>query len=178
MFCPTCGTLNEDGVLFCGGCGTKLTAQQQVVQRPAYQQPIYQQPVYQQPVYRQPVYQQPIYQQPVYQPQWQPAQPAYQPPLPGKGWGIAGMVLGIAAVVFGVSWVLGGICAVLAIVFSAIAQARARRAGRNNGMAIAGLICGGIGLAIAVVAASVAFEMAAAGYGNFVDVGMDFTENL
>ena len=160
MFCPTCGTLNEDGVPFCGGCGAKLMAQQQAVQQPVYQQPTYQQPAYQPPVY---------------QPYWQPMQPAYQPPLPGKGMGVAGMILGIAAVSFGVVWFLSAICAVLAIIFSAISQSKARRVGRNNGMAIAGLICGGIGLAIAVIAASVAFEMVGAVSENFIDPGLDYT---
>lgn len=185
MFCPTCGTLNEDGVPFCGGCGAKMALQQQIFRQPVYQQPVCQQPIYQppsyqqqQPVFQQPMYQQAAYQQPVYQPQWQPMQPACQQVLPGKGMGVAGMILGIVAISLSASWVLGGICAVLAIAFSAIAQAKARRVGRNNGMAIAGLICGGVGLAIAVIFASVAFEMAVAGYENFVDVGMDFTENL
>ena len=84
------------------------------------------------------------------------------------------MILGIVAIALSASWVLGGICAVLAIAFSAIAQAKARRVGRNNGMAIAGLICGGVGLAIAVIFASVAFETIAR-YGNVVDPGLDYT---
>lgn len=182
MYCPVCGTLNEDGVPFCGGCGAKMMAQQPIYQQPAYQQPIYQQPVYQQPPYRQPpyqpIYQQPAYQQPVYPPQWQPMQPFPQTSVPGKGMGLAGMILGIASIMFCMAWVLSGICAVLAIVFSALAQSKARKAGRNNGMAIAGLICGGIGLALTVLIATVSWKMPSVNYGNYVDVGMEHTENL
>ena len=98
--------------------------------------------------------------------------------MPGKGLGVAGLILGIGSLVLAASWVLGGICAVLAIVFSALAQTKARTVGRNNGMAIAGLICGGVGLAMAVLIAAVSFSTLATGYGKFGDVGMEYTQSL
>ena len=92
--------------------------------------------------------------------------------------GIAGLVLGICSLVLASSWVLGGICAVLAIVFSALAQTKARTVGRNNGMAIAGLICGGVGLAIAALLCIVSIELMSQTYAGYPDVGIDYTQNM
>ena len=102
MFCPNCGTLNEDQACFCGACGTKLMEQQTPCQ--------------------QPVVQQKPEQQSYYQVQSWPAQPRWQMPradkVPGRGLGIAGLVLGVVSVVFGMVWVLSAICGVLAVIFS------------------------------------------------------------
>ncbi len=49
MFCPNCGTQIDENALFCGVCGTKLSANEQ----PQYEQPQYEQPQYEQPVYPQ-----------------------------------------------------------------------------------------------------------------------------
>ena len=167
MYCPVCGTLNEDTVPFCGGCGASLVPQQ----------PVYQQPVYQpQP----PVYQPPVYQQSVYPPQQLPVYP-YQPPVPttvpGKGLGIASLILGIASLLFGAVWIVSGICAVLAITFGAVAQAKARQAGRGNGMALGGLICGAIGLAVAVLFGMSTMEIMSV-LTDYSDVGMDYTQSM
>ena len=170
MFCPVCGTLNEDTVPYCGGCGRPLIPQQ---------------PVYQQPVRQEPVYQQPVRQYPIYQPQglpvhpyWQPPQLAVKTPVPGRGLGIAGLILGIASLLFGVVWFLSGICAVLAIIFSAVALAKAKQAGRFNGMALGGLLCGAIGLAVAALFGSAVMEILSAVSKDFTDVGMDYTQNM
>ncbi len=69
MFCPNCGTQLEDNALFCGSCGTRMSADQQ----PQQAQPQYEQPQYQQPQYEQPQYQQ--YGQPQYQQYGQPQAP-------------------------------------------------------------------------------------------------------
>ena len=175
MFCPVCGTLNEDTVAFCGGCGGPLVPQQPAPQQPVCQQPVYQQPVYQQPVYQQPAYQpQPM---PAY-PYWMPPQPVVQPPVPGKGLGIASLILGIASLVLGAVWFVSGICAVLAIIFGAVALGKAKQVGRGNGMAIGGVICGAVGLAVAVLFGMAVIEIWSAISGELTDVGMDFTQSM
>ena len=135
MFCPNCGTLNEDQACFCGACGTKLMEQQTPCP--------------------QPVVQQKPEQQSYYQVQSWPVQPRWQMPradkVPGRGLGIAGLVLGVVSVVFGMVWVLSAICGVLAVIFSVAALCKADKAGQSNGTATAGLICGLIGLALALV---------------------------
>lgn len=70
MFCPNCGKENNDGVMFCSGCGTALNGGQQAQPQPQYQQNPYQQNPYQQ--------------NPV-------------PVQPGKGLAIAALVLGIVS---------------------------------------------------------------------------------
>lgn len=94
MFCPECGTKNEDYARFCAKCGTLLNVpedhaepmeavdyngmnpEQPQVQQPVYeQQPQMQQPVYEQPQMQQPMYQQPMYGQPMYQQPPKPRQP-------------------------------------------------------------------------------------------------------
>jgi membrane-bound ClpP family serine protease len=74
---------------------------------------------------------------------------------PPNGLGVAALVLGVASLVAAVSFVLfplalpGGLAA---IVFGLIAMARGRtRGATNSGQAAAGLICGILALAIAVV---------------------------
>ena len=65
-------------------------------------------------------------------------------PKDAKGVSIAGMVLGICSIVFAV-W-LGFILGILAIIFSIVGIKRGK-----NGMAIAGLVTGIIGLSISVL---------------------------
>ena len=185
MICPVCGTLNEDHVPFCGGCGGRLVRQQPVapppVQQPVYQQPVYQQPVYQQPVYQQSVYQQSVYQQPAYPPiypSWQPPRPVVKAPVPGRGFAIAGLVLGIASVALFALWVLSGICAVLAIIFSAVAMSKAKQAGRGNGMALAGLIIGAVGLAVAALFGMTVWDIMSTYNVDYGNLGMDFTKDM
>lgn len=72
MFCPNCGTNNEDGVAFCANCGCQLDSQQP-------QQDVPPQAPYQQP-------------QNGYQPPYVPTTPIAQP---GKGLAVAALVLGI-----------------------------------------------------------------------------------
>ena len=92
MYCPQCGTFNQDGSANCVNCGYALSASQPYRQQsPQYAQP--QQPQYGQPQYGQP--QQPQYgqpqqqyghpQQPQYgQPQQQYGQPQYGQPQYGQ----------------------------------------------------------------------------------------------
>lgn len=73
----------------------------------------------------------------------------YVPPQQNepKGYAIAGMVLGIVSIVCCCSPYIGIGAGVLALVFSIIVLSQ-NRAGR--GMAIAGVICGAIGLLLAI----------------------------
>ena len=76
MYCPQCGTFNQDGSANCVNCGYALSAAQPQQQAPQYAQP--QQPQYGQQQYGQP--QQPQYGQ-AWQPQYgQPQQPQYGQP--------------------------------------------------------------------------------------------------
>ena len=181
MFCPYCATQNADYAKFCAGCGAKLIDEQSICSEPAqpayWQQPCEPQPqppAYQQPSYQQLPYQQPMVQQPAYQ------QPAYFPyqqndPVPGKGMGVAGMVLGISSLVLCSVWYIAGPCALIGLILSIVSMCKARKAGKNNGFALTGIICCGIGLLIAVLL-GVAVMSTLAGwlggeYGSFPDNG-------
>ncbi|MGW3068603.1 DUF4190 domain-containing protein [Streptomyces sp. NPDC001130] len=71
------------------------------------------------------------------------------PPMPSNGMGTASLVLGILSAVLFVLWPLALIMGVLAIIFGILGRAKAKRGEATNpGMALAGLICGGAGIAI------------------------------
>jgi hypothetical protein len=118
------------------------------------------------PAYGAPSYpqQQPMPQQypsaPVYPPQQGYPQPmGYMPPQygtplvnPGQGLGVASMVLGILALPLMCLKGVGLLAAIAAVIMGHIAHAQSKRAnGQANGMALAGLICGYISLAIVVL---------------------------
>ncbi|MER7176746.1 DUF4190 domain-containing protein, partial [Streptomyces mesophilus] len=84
------------------------------------------------------------------------AQPGYgwpHMPLPANnGMGTASLVLGIIATVLFCLWPVAIIVGILAIIFGAIGRGKARRGEANNGgQALAGLICGCVGTAVAVL---------------------------
>lgn len=81
MFCPECGTRNEDDARFCAACGTSLV-EFQTQQEPMFQ-PQYQQASQGQP-YQQAPQGQPYQQTPQGQPYQQAPQQQYQPPRPPK----------------------------------------------------------------------------------------------
>ena len=139
MFCPNCGTQNAEGTAFCAGCGANLNAKQAPVQQPVYQQPVYQQPVYQQPAAN-----------------------------PGKGLGITGMVLGIVALVFFCSWYISIPCAIIGAALSGVSMKKAQDAGAKNGLAVAGLVCSVIALAVCVFYL-ILVAAAVAEWNSFVD---------
>ena len=130
MFCPKCGTRNEDGSQFCYACGTIFENANQ----PQAQQPM----------------QQPM-QQPVVPPVAPPMDPNGKPVVPGKGLGIAGMILGILSLVLFCVWYLGIPCGITGIILSAIGASKAKAAGVKNGMATAGIICSSIALGLAIL---------------------------
>jgi len=88
---------------------------------------------------------QPMYQQPMYQ---QPMQPVA---VPGKGLGVAGMILGILSLVFFCIPYIGFPLSVVSLILSIVGKAKAGSAGQSNGMAIAGLICSIISLALNLI---------------------------
>lgn len=140
MFCPNCGAQNPDNTAFCANCGTNFA------QSAA---PVYGQPAA--PVYGQPAA--PVYGQPAY-----PVAPAT---VPGKGLGIASMVLGIIALVlFCTSW-FAVACAVVGVVLGGVGLKKAKDAGMKNGMAVAGIVCSVIALAIDIIIIIWAYSTAA-----------------
>ncbi|MFF3616449.1 DUF4190 domain-containing protein [Streptomyces sp. NPDC002580] len=83
-----------------------------------------------------------------------PGGPGYGWPLtpaPSNGMGTAGLVLGIIAVVLFCAWPLAIVLGVLAVIFGLIGRAKARRGEATNpGQALAGVICGAVGVVLAV----------------------------
>ncbi|MFD4574000.1 DUF4190 domain-containing protein [Streptomyces sp. NPDC058417] len=73
------------------------------------------------------------------------------PQSPSNGMGIASLTLGIVAAVGFCLWPVAIVGGVLALVFGLIGRAKARRGEATNpGQALAGIICGSAGLALAV----------------------------
>ncbi len=85
------------------------------------------------------------------------AQPPAAPPSarPGNGLGVAALVLGVASLVAAVSFILfylGLLGGLIAAVLGGIAVTRGRAKGATNpGQATAGILCGVLALAIAIV---------------------------
>ncbi|MEE0264229.1 MAG: DUF4190 domain-containing protein [Acutalibacteraceae bacterium] len=134
MICNRCGADNQAGTRFCVNCGAELAEPSQTEQQATYQQPNYQQQ-YQQQNYQQPMYQQPMYQQPMYQPMQTPADP-------GRGFAIASLVLGIVSF-----FCFPAVTGILGIIFGGVARSK----GSKSPMAIAGIICGVIGIILWIV---------------------------
>jgi len=149
MECKNCGTNNQDNAKFCSGCGADLSlqnagegldanAQQQVYTAPQQNQNYTQAPNYQAPNYNQ----NPNYNQTPNYNQGQPQGYGYNAaPVadPGKGMAIAAMVLGIVSF-----FCFPAITGALGIIFGCVAKGK----GSRSGMALAGIICGAIGIAL------------------------------
>ncbi len=119
MVCPKCGMQNSNEAGFCASCGAPL-----VPQTP-------------------------------YAPPVQPGMPmqpgvpyVYKQAVPGKGLGIASMVLGIVSLVMFCSGWLAVICAIVGVILGGVGYKKAKDAGMKNGMAVAGMTCSIIALAI------------------------------
>lgn len=97
----------------------------------------------------QPVYTAPVYAAPV---------PAAPVSVPGKGLGIASMVLGIVALVFFCTSWFAIACALVGCILGAIGLKKAKDAGVKNGMAVAGLVCSVIALALDIIIIAAAAE--------------------
>ncbi|MFF3207224.1 DUF4190 domain-containing protein [Streptomyces sp. NPDC002962] len=68
-----------------------------------------------------------------------------------NGMGIAGMVLGIVSAVGFCMWPLAVVLGILGITFGAVGRGKARRGEASNpGQALAGIICGSVGILLAI----------------------------
>jgi hypothetical protein len=70
---------------------------------------------------------------------------------PTNGLAIAAMVLGILSLVFFCVQYVAMPCGILAVVFGIIGRNKARMGASGGGMATAGLVCGGITVALYIV---------------------------
>ena len=136
-------------VFFCTNCGNQLNNNQQQPQQ-----------VPQQPVYQQPVYQQPVYQQPM----------APAPVVPGKGMAIASMVLGIASLVFFCAWYIAIPCAIVGVILGALGMKKAKMVGMKSGMAVAGIVCSCIALAVTIIYTIIIAAAVSSAYGYVNDL--------
>ncbi|MET9549702.1 DUF4190 domain-containing protein [Streptomyces sp. NPDC006627] len=74
------------------------------------------------------------------------------PMAPANGMGVTGLVLGIIATVGFCLWPLAIVLGILAVIFGAVGRGKARRGeATNGGQALAGIICGAVGIVLAVV---------------------------
>lgn len=73
------------------------------------------------------------------------------PPLPSNGMGVASLVLGIIASAAFCLWPVAIVLGILAVIFGAIGRSKANRGeATNGGQALAGVICGAVGSALAL----------------------------
>ena len=157
MFCPACGTLNEDASKFCGGCGNRLIPEEPAV---FAVEPVIAEPVIAEPVVEV-IPEEKILCQPVHQP---PVLPRKQKDK-GLVWGIISLVLGIGSVLCCGCPGVGLIAAVAAVILGCVGIIISRRCGRVNGLAIAGLACGGVGILVGAIALAMGLTV---GAGMFV----------
>ncbi|MFI6357921.1 DUF4190 domain-containing protein [Streptomyces sp. NPDC050743] len=72
-------------------------------------------------------------------------------PLPSNGMGAASLVLGILSAVGFLLWPIALVLGTLALIFGALGRGKAKRGEATNpGVALAGLICGGSGIVLAL----------------------------
>ena len=77
-----------------------------------------------------------------------------QPMMPVKrsnGFAVASLVLGILTIVFFFTFWFDWILGALAIVFGALGISRANKGSGQKGMAIAGLVCGAVGVVFSIL---------------------------
>ncbi|MFE0510762.1 hypothetical protein [Streptomyces sp. NPDC058964] len=73
-------------------------------------------------------------------------------PMPSNGMGTAGLVLGIVSAIGFCVWPLAIVLGVLGVIFGGIGRAKAGRGEASNpGQALAGIICGSVGVVLALV---------------------------
>ena len=174
MFCPACGTLNEDTSKFCGGCGYRLMEEVATAEEVTSVEEVasVEEVVIVEEVdsveevasveeaapleETAPVYQAPVYQMPLR---------VEKPKDKGLVWGIISLVLGAGSLLCCSCPGGGLIAAVLAVILGCVGIVVSRRCGRVNGWAIAGLACGGVGILVGAVVLAMGLTM---GAGMFV----------
>jgi len=81
-----------------------------------------------------------------------PGAPAVAPASESNGFAVAALVLGILSLVMFFTIWLPFLLGVLAIVFGSLGISRANKiGGKQKGLAIAGLVCGAVGMVIAIL---------------------------
>jgi len=121
MFCPKCGTQNDDAARFCSACGAVFEDAAPQPQQPQYQAPM------------------------------QNTYPTAQPVAPAKGFAITSMILGIVSLALFCIWYLSIPCAIVGAALGGIAFSKAKAVGIKNGMATAGIVCSCIALGLAIL---------------------------
>lgn len=72
-------------------------------------------------------------------------------PLPSNGMGTAGLILGILSALVFCLWPLAIVLGILGVIFGAVGRGKARRGvATNPGQALAGIICGAVGIALGI----------------------------
>ncbi|WP_393077639.1 DUF4190 domain-containing protein [Streptomyces sp. LN704] len=73
------------------------------------------------------------------------------PLAPSNGMGTAGLVVGIISAVVFCLWPVAFVLGVLGVIFGVVGRRRARRGEATNpGQALAGIICGAVGIALSI----------------------------
>jgi hypothetical protein len=72
-------------------------------------------------------------------------------PIPSNGLGVTGLVLGIISAVVFCLWPVAIVLGALALIFGSIGRGKAARGEATNpGQALAGIICGAVGVALGI----------------------------
>jgi uncharacterized protein DUF4190/zinc ribbon protein len=143
--CPHCGEAIDDGATTCPHCGREIAAAPIELASASPSAP-------------------------------QPAPPAMPvapsaPPQTGGGLAVAALVIGIVAIVLSFTIVFGFVLGGLAIVFGAIAIARARTPGTGGkGMGVAGLVLGIVAIFFAVLTIVFVVNLGHAVNDNFSNI--------
>jgi uncharacterized protein DUF4190 len=100
-------------------------------------------------------------------------------PVPSNGMGTASLVLGIISVVVFCLWPVSIIIGALAVIFGLIGRRKARRGEATNaGMALAGFICGLVGLVLGVVLLIVSVAAPDSGNGPWISTNGGYSTSL
>ncbi|MEU1531313.1 DUF4190 domain-containing protein [Streptomyces fagopyri] len=93
---------------------------------------------------------------------------------PSNGMGTAGLVLGIISAVVFCLWPVAFVVGVLGVIFGAVGRRRVRRGEATNpGQALAGIICGAVGIALSIGMVVIFFVLPDGGGGDSPFTGDD-----